>query len=430
MIINRVKFYFKKIISHFNGWDHNEELIFCANENIKNGLYQIPIFIISFNRLNYLYSLIAQLEKRNYHNIFIIDNKSTYKPLLEYYKSINHKVFYLDKNYGHLVFWKLDIFKEYRKDFYVVTDPDLQIIDECPDDFMSKFFEIAIKYPFVKKVGFSLKIDDLPDNNKMKRDVLKWEKKFYSTYIKKDNCYYGHYKKISYLLHILAKPIIKNAKYRCACSSLAAKWMFNTYNNVIGIRNGVDIDRFSFNKEKRNEIRDKFKIDNKKIVIGSISDFSYSKNPEFIFELVQKFKNNPQYAFLFIGNTENCELAKWVQKDKSINNVIFIGQVTNTQDYLSAMDIFILPSRFEGLPMCALEAQVSGLYTMISDTITPDTKCSTYFKQLPLNQEIWVKNIIDFQRKDRERDAEFLMTEEASSKKTASMFRKIYTGEI
>ena len=238
----------------------------------------------------------------------------------------------------------------------------------------------------------------------------------------------GHYKKLNYLLHLISKSIIKGAQYRCACSKVAAEWMFNTVENVTIIRNGVDVEKFKFNQLARENIRGKFKI-SEKIVIGSVSDFSSPKNPEFIYNLVKTFKEDKKYIFLFVGNRANgCDLKKLIDADGSIDNVIFAGTVTNVQDYLSAMDVFILPSKFEGLPMCALEAQVNGLYTMISDMVTDETKCSSHFIRLKLDAEVW-KNRIDkmnllYDRNDRNK---FLDEEKASSSNMANLFRKIYT---
>lgn len=143
----------------------------------------------------------------------------------------------------------------------------------------------------------------------------------------------GHYKTINYLLHLIAKPIIKSAKYKCACSKIAAQWMFDTTDNVSIIRNGVDINKFKFNLAARESIRKKLKIDGK-IVIGSVSDFSPQKNPEFILDLVKSFQNDNQYVFLFVGNRESgCDLKKLVDNDICVNNVIFAGAVTNVPDY-------------------------------------------------------------------------------------------------
>lgn len=239
----------------------------------------------------------------------------------------------------------------------------------------------------------------------------------------------GHYRGVNYLLHVLTKPILKSAKYKCACSDVAAQWMFDTTENVTVIRNGVDIPKFRFNSIARENVREKLKII-EKTVIGSVSDFSYQKNPEFIFELVKEFKNNNKYLFLFVGNRqEKCPLKELVDIDESIKNVIFAGAVTNVQDYLSAMDIFILPSRFEGLPMCALEAQVSGLYTMISNKVSDETKCSIQFDRLKLDVSEWKQKIeeidLNYDRNDRK---SYLNEEKVSSATMATNFRRIYIG--
>lgn len=239
----------------------------------------------------------------------------------------------------------------------------------------------------------------------------------------------GHYRCLNYILHILAKPIIKNAKYKCACSDVAAQWMFDNTEKVTIIRNGVDIEKYKFNTVSRTQIRKKMKIDDK-IVIGSVSDFSYQKNPEFIFQLIKEFYNNDKYLFLFVGNRpERCKLKKLVEKEKKIKNVIFAGAVTNVQDYLSAMDIFILPSRFEGLPMCALEAQVNGVYTIISDKVSEETKCSQHFSRLKLCVSAWKNEIENIDLKyDRNIMSDYVK-EKASSSNMANEFKRIYTEE-
>ena len=203
----------------------------------------------------------------------------------------------------------------------------------------------------------------------------------------------GHFKKINYFLHLMSKSLIKSAKYRCACSKNAAVWMFDTTENISIIHNGIDINNFKFNFESRQFIRKKLGIE-EKIVVGSVSDFSYPKNPEFIYKLVREFQKDEEYVFLFVGNRDSgCKLKDYIDSDDKINNVIFAGSVTNVSDYLSAMDIFILPSRFEGLPMSALEAQANGLYTIVSENVTDETRCSNNFSRLKLNVAEWKNKI-------------------------------------
>ena len=140
---------------------------------------KIPIIINNRNRLTFLSSLIDNLEKRGYENIYIIDNDSSYPPLLEYYKKINHKIFFLKENIGYLALWQTDLYKKFIRDYYVYTDPDVIPIDECPDDFLDFFRKCLQKHKFAKKVGFSLKIDDLPDHYKNKDSVISWESQFF-----------------------------------------------------------------------------------------------------------------------------------------------------------------------------------------------------------------------------------------------------------
>lgn len=236
-----------------------------------------------------------------------------------------------------------------------------------------------------------------------------------------------HYKKINYLLHVISKIIVKSAKYRCACSKIAAEWMFDTTENVSIIRNGVDVDKFKFSQMARHNVREKLKVSGK-IIIGSVSDFSHPKNPEFIYKLVKAFQNDNRYMFLFVGNrASGCDLKSLIDANKNIKNVIFAGAVTNVSDYLSAMDVFILPSRFEGLPMCALEAQVNGLYTMISDKVTDETQCSKYFSRLELDVSLWKREIENISFSSDRNDREyFLDYDKASSVNMADEFKKIY----
>ncbi|WP_300428128.1 glycosyltransferase [uncultured Parabacteroides sp.] len=140
----------------------------------------IPVIINNRNRLTCLKQLIMSLEKRGYTNIYILDNASTYPPLLEYYaKECSYKVYRFDRNYGHLALWSSGVIKDFRKSYFVYTDPDVVPIDDCPDDFIEKFLEIMKKNPLLEKVGFALKIDDLPDCFDKKESVVTWEEQFW-----------------------------------------------------------------------------------------------------------------------------------------------------------------------------------------------------------------------------------------------------------
>lgn len=140
----------------------------------------IPIIINNFNRLSFLKRLIASLEKRGYKNIYIIDNNSTYGPLLEYYKECPYTIFRLNKNVGYKAIWETDIYEKFKHSLYVYTDSDMEIDDSCPDDFMKHFIDIMKKHPLCQKVGFGIRIDNLPDCFKHKQEVIKHESQFWN----------------------------------------------------------------------------------------------------------------------------------------------------------------------------------------------------------------------------------------------------------
>jgi len=170
----------KKIERYFTYCVNNlfNQLVRNQNKDYKS----IPIIIISFNQLFYLKQLVAFLQKYNYKKIIIIDNNSTYQPLLDYFKTIDSTItlHQLNENLGHLVFWKnKEIYKQYSKGYYVITDSDIVPVENCPEDFVLHFKRILDKNFQVTKVGFSLKIDDIPESNPNKQKVIDWESQFW-----------------------------------------------------------------------------------------------------------------------------------------------------------------------------------------------------------------------------------------------------------
>ena len=141
---------------------------------------ELPIYIINYNRVSYLKQIISTLEKYKLRNIHIIDNASTYPPMIEYLKQTPYTVHHMEHNYGHLVFFLDDKFKDIRENqYYVLTDPDVIAVDECPSDFMDRFYQLLQQYPKFNKVGFSLKTDDISGTTEAKELLQKWEKLFY-----------------------------------------------------------------------------------------------------------------------------------------------------------------------------------------------------------------------------------------------------------
>lgn len=144
----------------------------------------IPIIIINFNQLFYLKKLVNFLVTRKFENIVIIDNNSTYLPLLDYYKTVpkNVTVEYMHKNFGHMVFFEsAELQKKYGQGFYVVTDADIVPNDNLPEDFMNGMLDLLLKeFNEVTKVGFALDIENIPDYYVLKDKVIHWETQFWT----------------------------------------------------------------------------------------------------------------------------------------------------------------------------------------------------------------------------------------------------------
>ncbi|WP_296320439.1 glycosyltransferase family 2 protein [Winogradskyella sp.] len=159
------------------------------NKTVKGQLKNpktIPIIIINFNQLFYLKLLIDALLKRGYSNVVIIDNNSTYKPLLDYYNDLPEgiKIHRLKTNKGHLSFWHEDqLVEKYAKGYYVVTDPDVVPVKDCSEDFLETFRKLLDKAYDRTKVGFSLKIDDIPMHNPQAQIIKDWEAQFWKSKI-------------------------------------------------------------------------------------------------------------------------------------------------------------------------------------------------------------------------------------------------------
>lgn len=164
-------------------WKQWDALI---DETVKAAsLKDLPVYIISFNRLSYLESLVNWLEKSGCQNIHIVDNASTYPPLLDYLARTKHTVHRMEKNYGHTVLFDAPEFKDIvDNQYFVLSDPDVLPTDECPADFMRFLSGVLERFPKATKAGFGLKFDDLPDSYALKETVVKWESAFYEKAIK------------------------------------------------------------------------------------------------------------------------------------------------------------------------------------------------------------------------------------------------------
>ncbi|SHO48790.1 glycosyltransferase [Anaerocolumna xylanovorans] len=186
---------------------------------------------------------------------------------------------------------------------------------------------------------------------------------------------------------------VNDATHFCACSQKAADWLYGTQipkERIRIIKNAINIDKFSFNIEARNIMRKRLNFDGC-FVIGNSGRFSAIKNHSFMIELFNKiFKENRNARLLLVGEGIEKDNIRYKIKKYGLENIVSIIDWTDKVElYLNAMDLFIMPSFFEGLGMAVIEAQSTGLKCLASDTVPEETEITENIKRLPLDLEMW-----------------------------------------
>lgn len=223
--------------------------------------------------------------------------------------------------------------------------------------------------------------------------------------------------KMQIMIGNLCKPLLKKyATDYFACAYLAGEWLFGKKavkdGKVKVIHNAVEYEKFKFNEEKRIEIRNRLNI-NEKIVIGNVGRFSEQKNHEFLIDIFSEIhKMNKMSTLMLIGKGEKEELIRKKVKNLGLeDDVIFMGFCDNVNELMWAMDIFLMPSLHEGLPVVGIEAQAAGLPCFMSKyVITDEVKITglVSFVELKQSPKEWAEKILnsDLNRKDTKAEIE------------------------
>lgn len=210
------------------------------------------------------------------------------------------------------------------------------------------------------------------------------------------------HKTIKTIGHTICKYIFeKYADEYWACSDLAADWLFTKKTLKQGkvkiINNAIDAEKFAFNIQEREKFREELKI-NDKFVIGHIGRFSEQKNHNYLIDIFNEInKIDKESVLLLVGDGElKQEIINKVNELNISDNVIFYGLTKEVPKVLWAMDVFVLPSLFEGKPVVGIETQAASLKTYMSDTITKTVKISKLVEYLDINEEPkkWAEEII------------------------------------
>lgn len=196
------------------------------------------------------------------------------------------------------------------------------------------------------------------------------------------------------------------AKEKITCSNLASQAYFTQKavetEDIVFIPNSINTAPFLEVKDssvlKSQILGDEYK---NHLILGNVARFEYQKNHEFIIKIaveLRKVKKN--FLIILVGEGNRFEEIKELVSENYLdNNILFMGHRNDVPDLYKIMDYFLLPSRYEGLPTVAIEAQASGLHSLISDEIAEETDLGMNLVEfLPIvgdsPEKVWVQNIM------------------------------------
>ncbi len=198
---------------------------------------------------------------------------------------------------------------------------------------------------------------------------------------------------------------------RFACGEKAGRYLFGDklYEKgfVTVVNNGIDCEAFRFDEAKRREIRKKHGFGDE-LVIGHVGRFDEFKNQSFLIDVFQCLKSsgiNGKLLLLGEGKLAD-EMKEKVRRLGLSDSAVFVGVVPDVYNYLNAMDVFVFPSVFEGLPLTIVEAQANGLTIFASDAVSSESDLTGLVEFLPLSlgADGWaekIKSQMPYQRQDK-----------------------------
>lgn len=194
------------------------------------------------------------------------------------------------------------------------------------------------------------------------------------------------------------------ANVYCACGKEAGQFLFGKRPFKV-IPNAIEVDRFLYHQEVRHRVRMKLNLSGK-YVVGHVGRLSYQKNHDYLIDIFEELYQRDQNARLLLIGTGDKEkaLRDKVQKKALEEAVLFLGNREDVNELYQAMDIFVMPSFFEGIPVTGIEAQFSGLTCLFSDRVPSEVDFSGNCVFIPLsaNKSVWVRKIME-ERKEKDR---------------------------
>ncbi|MDN0056497.1 glycosyltransferase [Collinsella ihumii] len=196
---------------------------------------------------------------------------------------------------------------------------------------------------------------------------------------------------------VFAKYLAKTNITRLACSEPAAEWMFGKRSSHVLVKNGIDTEEFRFDIDSRYKLREELGISTNETVVTQVGRLVPVKNHEFMFDVIARAQSEGvQCKLLLVGDgPDRSNLERRTEELGIARSVLFLGLRSDVSAILSASDVFVMPSHYEGLGIAAVEAQASGLPTLVSDRVPCEVCVTELIKRLPISirPEAWVNEI-------------------------------------
>lgn len=229
----------------------------------------------------------------------------------------------------------------------------------------------------------------------------------------------------------LIKMGLKYANVNFACSKLAGDYLFKKRKYYV-INNAIDGKRFKFDPVKRKQIRKELGIEEDVFVIGNVGRLCPQKNQKFLVDVFSEVNKTTNAKLLIIGDGElQNDLEKYIESLKMQDKIMLIAPTNKVEDYYQAMDIFVLPSLYEGLGIVNIEAQACGLKTIVSERVPDTAKISELltFVNLSDGEKKWAEEILKNKKYDRKVQKDMLANNgydiEVESKKLIELYRSL-----
>lgn len=194
-----------------------------------------------------------------------------------------------------------------------------------------------------------------------------------------------------------AKYLAKADITRLACSDEAAGWLFGKGSSYVLVKNGIDTEKFRFDAERRYKLREEMGILTNETVVAQVGRLVPVKNHEFMFNVIARTqKEGMRCKLLVVGDgSDRSKLEQRAAELGIAQSVLFLGLRSDIPAILSASDVFAMPSLYEGLGIAAIEAQASGLLTLVSNQVPSEACVTNLAKRLPINMgpEVWANEI-------------------------------------